>query len=63
MQAQTSSTNYIFDNLFCPEHTNEHIFVRIVKPIIIKALQGYHGSIFSYGQVIHIFPSYHSYRF
>jgi len=50
MQAQTSSTNYIFDNLFCPEHTNEHIFVRIVKPIIIKALQGYHGSIFSYGQ-------------
>ncbi len=51
MQSQMCATNYIFDNLFSPDHTNEHIFDKLVKPTIGKAMQGYHGSIFSYGQV------------
>jgi hypothetical protein len=51
IQSHTPTASYLFDNLFCPEHSNEQIFNKIVKPMTAKAMQGYHGSIFSYGQV------------
>lgn len=51
IQSHTPTASYVFDNLFVPEDSNEQIFGKIVKPIIAKAMQGYHGSIFSYGQV------------
>jgi hypothetical protein len=50
MQSHSPAISYVFDNLFCPEHSNEQIFTKIVKPVTAKAMQGYHGSIFSYGQ-------------
>lgn len=57
IQSHTPTASYAFDNLFLPEHSNEHIFNKIVKPITAKAMQGYHGSIFSYGQVIYLLTS------
>mmetsp|Transcript_3712 Transcript_3712/g.5745 ORF Transcript_3712/g.5745 Transcript_3712/m.5745 type:complete len:849 (-) Transcript_3712:32-2578(-) len=52
---QTSETlsppmSYAFDHLFYPEHTNDMIFNCIVKKTVDKAMQGYHCSVFSYGQ-------------
>ena len=39
-----------FDHLFHPEHTNHHIFTSVVENVVASAMNGYHGSVFSYGQ-------------
>ena len=41
---------YQFDHLFSPESTNEIIFDSVVKNIVYAAMEGFHGSIFTYGQ-------------
>jgi centromeric protein E len=41
---------YTFDHLFYPEHTNEYIFDSVIKGVVLQAMQGYHGSVFTYGQ-------------
>jgi centromeric protein E len=41
---------YTFDNLFSPQHTNQEVYTRSVKPIVEEVMQGYHGSVFTYGQ-------------
>lgn len=42
--------SYSFDHLFKPEHTNQHIFSSVVQNIVERSMQGFHGSVFSYGQ-------------
>jgi len=41
---------YSFDNLFGPESSNEAIYKTVVKGLVLRAMQGYHGSVLSYGQ-------------
>ena len=41
---------YSFDNLFGPEASNEIIYSAAVKNLVHKAMEGYHGTIFAYGQ-------------
>ena len=47
----SSASSYVFDHLYYPEHTNGDIYASVVQKIVTKAMRGYHGSIFSYGQV------------
>ena len=47
--AATAST-YTFDHLYTPEHSNEDIFSSVVQKIVLKAMRGFHGSVFTYGQ-------------
>eukprot|EP01038_Epipyxis_sp_PR26KG_P004439 gene4439-6278_t len=42
--------SYTFDHLFHPHHTNQQIFSNVVQNIVSSAMDGYHGSVFSYGQ-------------
>lgn len=42
--------SYVFDHLFNPEHTNEDIYRDVIHNIVSKAMMGYHGSVFTYGQ-------------
>jgi centromeric protein E len=41
---------YTFDHLFFPESTNEEIFDDVVKNVVLQSMNGYNGSIFTYGQ-------------
>lgn len=41
---------YSFDHLFFPESTNEDIFEEVVKKVVLQSMNGYNGSIFTYGQ-------------
>lgn len=41
---------YQFDHLFNPESTNEIIFDNVVRNIVQSAMEGFHGSVFTYGQ-------------
>ena len=45
-----NNPTYKFDHLFKPESTNEEIFTSVVRSVVAAAMNGYHGSVFSYGQ-------------
>eukprot|EP01035_Chromulina_nebulosa_P018856 gene18856-24641_t len=50
-----SSTNaskplYTFDHLFYPENNNKEIFEAVVKGVVSKVMNGFHGAVFTYGQ-------------
>ena len=45
-----SQLPYTFDHLFFPESTNEEIFDDVVKKVVLQSMNGYNGSIFTYGQ-------------
>lgn len=53
-QAQALSlgnkSSYYFDHLFYPEHTNRDIFDSVVKSVVNQCMNGFHGSVFTYGQ-------------
>lgn len=42
--------SYAFDHLYYPEHSNANIFDSVVKPIVSRAMHGFHASVFAYGQ-------------
>ena len=46
----TSLPAYYFDHLFNPHNTNQQIFSSVVESVVAAAMNGYHGSVFSYGQ-------------
>lgn len=46
----TAPAGYTFDHLYIPDHSNEHIYESNVHNIVQHTLQGYHGSVFTYGQ-------------
>jgi centromeric protein E len=41
---------YTFDHLFFPENSNNDIFNSVVKNVVLRSMQGVHGSVFTYGQ-------------
>jgi centromeric protein E len=41
---------YTFDHLFFPEKTNVEIFDDVVKNVVLQSMNGFNGSIFTYGQ-------------
>jgi centromeric protein E len=41
---------YTFDHSFGPEHTNFDIYNHTVKNAVISSMEGYHSSVFAYGQ-------------
>lgn len=41
---------YSFDHLFPPESSNSDIFASVVQKIVYKSMQGFHGTVFTYGQ-------------
>lgn len=49
-QHQHLQNNYAFDHIFHPESNNQEIFDKVVKDIVTSSLEGYHGSVFMYGQ-------------
>ena len=49
-QQQIPSNSYSFDHLFTPEHSNECLYRETVHSIVKKSMEGFHGSVFSYGQ-------------
>ncbi|KAJ2008110.1 Kinesin- motor protein [Coemansia thaxteri] len=46
----TSAQTYHYDGVFGPKATQEHIYERIVSPILDEVMQGYNCTIFAYGQ-------------
>jgi hypothetical protein len=47
---KTVKQAYQFDHLFAPEATNEEIYNKVVRGIVRAAMEGFHGSVFTYGQ-------------
>jgi len=45
-----TSTTYNFDYIFTPEHTNQHVYETIIHNVVCQAVNGFHGSVFAYGQ-------------
>ncbi len=43
-------TQYNFDHVYGPETRNDRIFEEMVKTIVSCSMQGFNGSVFSYGQ-------------
>ncbi|GFH51194.1 hypothetical protein CTEN210_07670 [Chaetoceros tenuissimus] len=44
------NSEYAFDHSFGPNHNNEDIYNSTVKDSVISAMEGYHASVFAYGQ-------------
>lgn len=44
------NATFSFDQVFTPSDTNSDIFTRLVKDVVSAGMQGYHGSVFTYGQ-------------
>uniref|UniRef100_T1JCQ0 Kinesin motor domain-containing protein n=1 Tax=Strigamia maritima TaxID=126957 RepID=T1JCQ0_STRMM len=42
--------NFTFDTVFGDKATNKDVFEKVVKPVIDDFLDGYHGTVFAYGQ-------------
>lgn len=46
------SWNFSFYRIFEESSTQDEIFENVARPVIERALDGYNGTIFAYGQVI-----------
>ena len=46
----SSQAPYTFDHLFFPESSNDDIFNSVVKNVVLQSMNGFNGSIFTYGQ-------------
>jgi len=46
----TRTNDYTFDNSFGPNHTTMDIYQNSVKDCVISTMEGYHASVFAYGQ-------------
>lgn len=42
--------SYTFDHIFIPEDTNDMIYDAVIRQLVNNCMEGYHGSVFSYGQ-------------
>ena len=45
-----SQTSFTFDNLYGPDDETEALYAQAVRPIVLAAVNGYHSSVFAYGQ-------------
>ena len=41
---------YVYDHVFGPKNGTSTVYERVAKPIIEKAMEGFNGTIFAYGQ-------------
>ncbi len=41
---------YIYDHVFGPKNTTKQVYERLAKPLVEKAIEGFNGTIFAYGQ-------------
>jgi centromeric protein E len=41
---------FTFDRIFGPNESNAEVYLSCARPIVTKALQGYNGTVFAYGQ-------------
>eukprot|EP00595_Chromulina_sp_UTEXLB2642_P003564 CAMPEP_0196764274 /NCGR_PEP_ID=MMETSP1095-20130614/5787_1 /TAXON_ID=96789 ORGANISM="Chromulina nebulosa, Strain UTEXLB2642" /NCGR_SAMPLE_ID=MMETSP1095 /ASSEMBLY_ACC=CAM_ASM_000446 /LENGTH=744 /DNA_ID=CAMNT_0042119433 /DNA_START=117 /DNA_END=2351 /DNA_ORIENTATION=+ len=48
--SNASKPLYTFDHLFYPENNNKEIFEAVVKGVVSKVMNGFHGAVFTYGQ-------------
>lgn len=46
----TAQASYSFDHIFLPENSNSDIFESVVRNTVLKSMQGFHGTVFTYGQ-------------
>ncbi|XP_048586014.1 centromere-associated protein E isoform X2 [Nematostella vectensis] len=43
-------TNYFFDGVFGPEASNHELYLKVGRPLVYAALNGYKGTLLTYGQ-------------
>ena len=41
---------YAFDRCYGPDHNNRAVYESVGKPVVLKALEGYNGTVFAYGE-------------
>ena len=46
----STRASYTFDHIFSPDNSNADIFDSVIKSKVIESMQGFHGTIFTYGQ-------------
>lgn len=46
----STTSSYTFDQVFGPEVTNKYIYESTIDNIVLSTMQGFHGSVFTYGQ-------------
>lgn len=46
----TPLKTYMFNQCFTPKHTNEEVYLHVVRRVVQASLEGYNGTIFAYGQ-------------
>jgi hypothetical protein len=47
---QNGQRVYAFDRCYGPEENNTAVYNLVGKPVVLKALEGYNGTVFTYGQ-------------
>lgn len=47
---ESSLPHFYFDQIYRPEHSNAEIFATCVQPLVRQTMNGYHSSVFTYGQ-------------
>ncbi|KAL0224058.1 hypothetical protein P9112_003448 [Eukaryota sp. TZLM1-RC] len=50
LSSNMSSTVYNFDNVFNESENNSSLYNSLVSPIVSQAIEGFHGTVFAYGQ-------------
>jgi len=48
--ADLKMQEFVFDGVFAPETSQQHVFTKVCEPILREALNGVNGAIFMYGQ-------------
>lgn len=46
----TRRTSYTLDRIFGPNSRTAELYVDSIRPVVLSAVQGYHGSVLAYGQ-------------
>ena len=50
LPCNTLQMSFSFDHLFPPESSNKDVFESVVKDTVFQSMQGFHGTVFTYGQ-------------
>lgn len=45
-----AQASYCFDHLFTPDNSNKEIFDAVIKATVLQSMNGFHGTVFTYGQ-------------
>ena len=50
---QNGQRVYAFDRCFNPDGFNKEVYDIVGKPVVLKALEGFNGTVFTYGSSFH----------